>query len=107
MSGMASLPICTVCPRCGNEGFHQVKPRAWVYFKPDRLCTRCPTYYSPPTPRWAPVLFVVGGGLLAGVCGAVGSLCAARGIELRNVYDADAGGDWGGLFRAGVFVSVS
>jgi hypothetical protein len=98
------LPACTACPRCGNAEHHKVKPRSFVYFKVDRLCTKCPTYYSPPTPIWASVLFIVLGGGMAviglpllflglqkassfavlfygGVLSAIGLLCAVQGIR--------------------------
>jgi hypothetical protein len=44
-----------------------VKPDTFVYFRVDRLCTRCPTYYSPPTPVWAALLFFLLGNGLAGL----------------------------------------
>src|SRR5436305_3111432 len=67
---MGMQVACRACPRCGNREFHLVKPNTFVYFRKDRLCTRCPTYYSPPTPAWASLLFIILGALLALPAGA-------------------------------------
>jgi hypothetical protein len=99
---MQKIPICRVCPNCGCAEHHPVKPRTWVYFAPDRLCVRCLTDYSPPTPVWAALAFLILGGALAAffvpsllfaaqrmdtcnfvssaVLGTIGVLCAARGV---------------------------
>ena len=73
-----------------------------MYFAPDRLCVQCRTDYSPPTPLWAALTFLILGGALAAVfvpavlfaarrmdtcsfvssavLGTIGVLCAARGV---------------------------
>lgn len=42
------------------------RPETWVAFTSDRVCKACGTRYTPPTPVWAGILFIVGGLLLAG-----------------------------------------
>ena len=49
------------------ELFKRVKPASDLAFTWDRVCKDCGTRYTPPTPRWARVLFaVVGIGILVG-----------------------------------------
>jgi hypothetical protein len=57
-------PVSKVCPNCGGTEYRQVRPARWVAFVNDRVCRACQTRYSPPTPRWAALLFLVGGLLL-------------------------------------------
>jgi hypothetical protein len=42
-----------------------------VAFAKDRVCRACQTRYAPPTPRWAALVFLFGGGflLLVGLAG--------------------------------------
>jgi hypothetical protein len=75
-------PIASACPGCGGEKYLEVRPNRWVTFTFDRVCDSCGTRYSPPTPAWAGVVFILVGippagfGLVDGVLGALhGSLC--------------------------------
>lgn len=67
--------ICTRCPTCGNRAFEAVRPVQFVAFRNDRRCTACDTRYSPPTPVWAALLFIVLG--LTFVVGCTGSIIIA------------------------------
>jgi hypothetical protein len=44
-----------------------VRPDRWIAFTWDRACKSCGTRYTPPTPTWAAVVFLVIGFLLAGL----------------------------------------
>lgn len=57
------VPVATICPDCSSTAYHPVRPAAWVAYMNDRVCEACGTRYTPPTPRWAAVLFLVNGGL--------------------------------------------
>lgn len=57
------------CPRCGGLEYRGVKSQRYIAFSSDRICLACGTRYSPPTPRWAGVVFMIGGFAIALVCG--------------------------------------
>lgn len=59
---------CSRCPTCGNRAFEAVRPAQFVAFRSDRLCTACDTRYSPPTPAWAALLFIVLGLVVVAAC---------------------------------------
>jgi hypothetical protein len=59
-------PVSKVCPECGHDKYEKRRPKGWVAFTDDRVCKECGTRYSPPTPLWAALVFIVGGLLLAG-----------------------------------------
>lgn len=61
------VPVAQVCPKCSSGNHKRVKPRAWVAFRWDRVCKECQTRYTPPTPTWAALLFLLAGSLLTGV----------------------------------------
>ena len=61
------IPLARQCPKCAGKKYRKVRPQARVTFVNDRVCLECDTRYSPPTPPWAAVVFVVAGALLAGV----------------------------------------
>lgn len=63
--GTGPFPVSVACPKCGSGEFKVVKPEAFVAFRWDRVCKACGTRYTPPTPRWAGVVFVLVGLLLA------------------------------------------
>src|SRR5262245_44369460 len=71
-------PVSRVCPACGHAGFERVDPARWVSYGMDRVCRACGTRYTPPTPAWAGVVFVLIGLLFLalGIIGAVYSLLA-------------------------------
>ena len=57
----SKYPLSSVCPKCGQKSHTTIKPSSWVAFRLDRLCTDCGARYTPPTPGWASVLFIVAG----------------------------------------------
>jgi hypothetical protein len=52
-------PVSRVCPRCGGVSFRSVRPKGMIAFGWDRVCKGCGTQYTPPTPRWAGIAFVI------------------------------------------------
>jgi hypothetical protein len=58
--------VSEVCPGCGATEHRRVRPKTLIAFTSDRVCLACGVRYSPPTPRWAAVLFVLVGLLLTG-----------------------------------------
>jgi hypothetical protein len=54
-------PISETCPECGQTTFKPVKPETFVAFTDDRLCLGCGTRYTPPTPTWAAIVFLIVG----------------------------------------------
>jgi hypothetical protein len=61
---MGEVPVSPVCPACGETEYKRVQPKRLVAFTKDRVCRACQTRYAPPTPRWAALVFLLGGGLL-------------------------------------------
>jgi predicted Zn finger-like uncharacterized protein len=61
------LPRGKSCPSCGGADFRRVKPRALIAFTWDRICKACGTRYTPPTPLWAALLFILTGVLFGGL----------------------------------------
>ena len=53
------FPVSKVCPACGSTEFKQVRPNTWIAFSWDRVCKGCNTRYTPPTPIWAGIVFIV------------------------------------------------
>jgi hypothetical protein len=58
---MGKYPISRICPSCGEDSFKRARPKAAVSFASDRICRACGTRYTPPTPAWAGVVFVLAG----------------------------------------------
>lgn len=56
---MIKFPISRKCPKCQGIDFKRVKPETRIAFTDDRVCKSCGTRYTPPTPLWAAVLFIV------------------------------------------------
>src|SRR5262245_60710264 len=56
-----SVPVSSVCPKCGATTYRKVRPRSKVAFGSDRICLSCDTRYAPPTPFWAALLFILAG----------------------------------------------
>jgi hypothetical protein len=67
--GSDTYPVSSVCPSCGHTGYALKKPKRVVAFRPDRVCSACWARYIPPTPRWAAVLLILAGCILAGAGG--------------------------------------
>ena len=58
---MTEYPISATCPQCGGTEYTCRKPERLVAFVSDRVCRACNTRYTPPTPVWAGVLFLLAG----------------------------------------------
>jgi hypothetical protein len=58
---MTEYPISATCPQCGGAEYTCRKPRRLVAFVSDRVCQACNTRYTPPTPVWAAILFLLAG----------------------------------------------
>jgi hypothetical protein len=56
---MSRYPIGNVCPQCGGKEYTLRKPKDLVAFSADRVCKGCLTRYSPPTPVWGGVVFLL------------------------------------------------
>jgi hypothetical protein len=56
---MGNVPISKVCPQCGSKEYTSRKAQALVAFADDRVCMVCHTRYSPTTPAWAAVVFLL------------------------------------------------
>jgi hypothetical protein len=52
-------PVSIHWPSCQANEYKTVKPETKVAFLPDRVCSACGTRYTPPTPMWAAILFIV------------------------------------------------
>jgi predicted RNA-binding Zn-ribbon protein involved in translation (DUF1610 family) len=63
---MDHYPVVRSCPSCGSASFTRVKVERAIAFTDDRQCNQCGTRYTPPTPTWAAVVFIVVGFLLSG-----------------------------------------
>jgi hypothetical protein len=61
---MTKYPVSRGCPKCHGIEFTRVRPEGGVAFTDDRVCKSCGTRYTPPTPLWAAVLFIVIGGII-------------------------------------------
>jgi hypothetical protein len=59
-------PVSETCPNCGHREYKQRKPEQLVAFRWDRVCKACGTRYTPPTPLWAALVFILAGLGLAG-----------------------------------------
>jgi hypothetical protein len=58
---MTEYPISATCPQCGGTEYTRRKPKRLVAFVSDRVCRACNTRYTPPTPVWAGILFLLAG----------------------------------------------
>lgn len=66
---MSKFPISPVCPGCGNAAHQTIRSEDFVAFANDRICTACNTRYTPPTPTWAAIVFILVGIVLGGFGG--------------------------------------
>ena len=84
------------CPKCGASAFRRVKADRLVAFADDRVCGACGARYTPPTPVWAGIAFIVCGfalpvlglvlaGLLFGLASLPGLGCAGAFLVLAVV----------------------
>jgi hypothetical protein len=60
----SQYPVATSCPHCGCKEFRRVKVNRPVAFTDDRECAACGSRYTPPTPAWAAVVFILLGVLI-------------------------------------------
>jgi hypothetical protein len=58
---MSTFPISKVCPQCGATEYTTKPPRQFIAFAKDRVCKACETRYTPPTPVWAAIVFILAG----------------------------------------------
>jgi hypothetical protein len=58
---MSRYPISRICPACGGSAFRRVQPETRLAFVSDRICEDCGTRYTPLTPGWAALLFILAG----------------------------------------------
>jgi hypothetical protein len=61
------FPISSVCPACRSTAFKRVAPETPIAFVDDRICSDCKIRYTPPTPKWAALVFVLLGVFLLGM----------------------------------------
>jgi hypothetical protein len=61
-----NYPVSAVCPKCGSSEYGKRRSEKWIAFTSDRVCKACSTRYTPPTPVWAAVVFILAGLLLGG-----------------------------------------
>ena len=61
-----NVPICRACPGCGTTAAKKIGSSKLLSASGDRLCLKCGTRYTPPTPRWISWTFLVSGLGLAG-----------------------------------------
>ena len=61
---MTKYPVSRECPKCHGIEFKRARPEGRVAFTDDRVCNSCGTRYTPPTPLWAAVLFIVIGAII-------------------------------------------
>ena len=62
------IKVSESCPSCSSTEYRKVRPERFIAYVYDRVCLNCNTRYSPPTPKWASIVFMTGGILLLGVC---------------------------------------
>jgi hypothetical protein len=93
---MNEYPISATCPQCGGNEYARRKPERLVAFVSDRVCRACNTRYTPPTPAWAVVVFLLAGlaipflglivtSLLVGVFSLAGLICEGLFVALGVV----------------------
>ncbi len=70
---MSPYPVAVSCPKCGCKEFRRAKVDRLVAFTDDRECTACGARYTPSTPVWAAVVFILLGVLITAV-GATGAV---------------------------------
>ena len=75
---MDKYPISVDCPECSGTEYDTRPSERRISYTSDRVCKQCGTRYTPPTPAWAAVAFIVVGLVIAGCCvfaigGAAGS----------------------------------
>ena len=77
-------PVSKTCPGCGSAKYTRERPQGWIAFAWDRVCTDCGLRYSPPTPLWAAVVFILVGVGLTGF-GALGLMAGDICVALLGI----------------------
>jgi hypothetical protein len=54
-----TYPVSKLCPHCGGAEYTTGPPAGFIAFVKDRICKSCHTRYTPPTPFWAAVVFIL------------------------------------------------
>ena len=55
----SEYPVSPNCPQCGSTDYRRVKAETFVAFADDRICEACEVRYTPPTPLWGRIVFVI------------------------------------------------
>jgi hypothetical protein len=63
----SNYPTSENCPHCGSGESKKRPPETYIAFVSDRVCKVCQTRYTPPTPAWAAIIFILVGMLFVGV----------------------------------------
>lgn len=100
--GVIVYPVSDVCPKCGKTDYTRQRPQGWVSFAWDRVCKDCGTVYSPPTPRWASIVFIMIGVIMAGF----GSLAIIAGMTTGSVAGVPNALCWGFVGAIGVLALI-
>ncbi len=58
---MSQYPVSKCCPNCGSTSYQVKDPEGLIGFAYDRVCNKCHTRYTPPTPWWAGYAFIAAG----------------------------------------------
>lgn len=60
------VPTCRACPKCGTTAAKKIGSQKLVSASGDRLCLKCGTRYTPPTPTWIKLSLLLMGLVFAG-----------------------------------------
>lgn len=77
---MSKYPVSGLCPKCGSGEYTKRRAEEFVAFTSDRVCKACESRYTPLTPAWAGVVFILIGLLLA----AFGGFAVVNHLASRN-----------------------
>jgi hypothetical protein len=92
--GLEKREVCRVRPACGCPEYNRIAPLTLIAYVRDRKCLECQTEYTPPTPLWAALVFIILGVPLAlvGGYGALINLMSPGGSPLCSALLAFLGG---------------
>jgi hypothetical protein len=94
----SKYPISEHCPQCGSSDYTRRKPETRVAFSDDRVCKGCQTRYTPPTPAWAGIVFIIVGMVFVAIVAVLllEHILLPSGSILSGFVDG-CGGGWAGL----------
>lgn len=97
-------PVSADCPQCESTEFKKVRATSQTAIQCDRVCKKCGTRYTPPTPEWAkPVLGFIGlGALAAGIGFAIFAV-----MQDPPMIKATVAGIFGGVVLCGMCMKVA